>query len=583
MHEESPLKPFVRQARIGLIALIGFGFLTNMLMLVMPLYMIQVFDRVLNSGSFETLLFLTIIAVLALMVMGVLESVRKRVQDRMAAWLDRTLSPVLLNSSMSGRLAGMPASAQSLRDFGVIRQFISGPLRPLTDILWVPLFIIAVTLLHPLLGLFAVSFGVILLGVAWLNEILTQQSFLKASQENIKNLHLTDLATRNADVIHAMGMFSHFQEGWTRRNRDVLEFRRAAEDSSGVLYGLSRFLRMGAQVGILGFGAFLVLQNQLTPGGMIAGSILLARALGPLEQAIPSWRGFVSARGAYARIDTVLTAVSKSVLQRDLPPPIGKLECEKVTYIPQGNPKPALQAVSFAIEGGDQVGILGPSSAGKTTLCKILVGTLKPTDGHARLDGVDVFSWDSEELGPNVGYLPQDVELFSTSVKENIARLDPDADPENVQEAARLAGVHDMILHLPDGYDTVIGEGHMQLSGGQCQRIGLARALYGRPKLLVLDEPNSNLDGDGEEALIRAIGRAKIWGATVVLVTHQVRLLRAVNKVLVLREGRSALFGDRDDVLEQMRPKKVPVLAAEQGEERAAAHKVRFGSTVKPS
>lgn len=577
MVQENDLRSLMKQGWIGLAALVGFGFLTNMLMLAMPLYMIQIFDRVLGSGSLDTLVFLTIIVGLALLVMGVLESVRIRIQERSANWLDRTLSPILLESSIAGALSGLPANAQALRDLGAIRQFISGPLRPMTDVLWVPLFVIAITLLHPWLGIFALIFGVVLLGLAWMNEVLTREPLSLASREQVRNLQLGDLATRNADVIHAMGMLSHFRKGWIARNEDVISIRRRSGDRSGALFGVSRFLRMGAQAGILGLGAWLVLQNRLTPGGMIAGSILLARALGPLEQAISSWRSFLSARHACTRIEALMTATGSHKQQRDLPKPVGQLSCEKVTVFPKGQPRPALNQVSFDIDSGDVLGVLGPSSAGKTTLCKILVGSWRPDDGHARLDGVDVFAWDSDELGPNVGYLPQDVELFTATVKENIARLQPDPDPERVQDAARLAGVHELILHLPDGYDTLIGEGQLQLSGGQRQRIGLARALYGRPKLVVLDEPNSNLDSDGDEALKRAIDSAKGWNATIVLVTHQVRLLRPASKILVLQEGRVKLFGDRDDVLDKLRPRKVPVLYTETGKATRPASKVRFG------
>jgi len=559
------LNQVLKQGRLGLWVLIGFGFVSNMLMLATPLYMVQIFDRVLSSGSLETLLFLTLIIIVALLIAGILDAVRKKLQNRIGTWLDKRLSPVLLKASMSGALQGMPASAQSLQDLATIRRFINGPLRVLTDVLWVPIFIVAVSLLHSWLGMFAVFFGILLVAAGWLNELVTKEPVSEASEEQIKNHHLATLAVRNSDVIQAMGMFNSFSQGWQKRNNQVLEKRQIASDRSSNLYGLSRFLRMAAQAGILGLGAYLVLNNQLTAGGMIAGSILLARALGPLEQSISSWVSFLGTRSAYGRIKALLERTEFAATQSNLPGPRGRLAGEQITFIPRGHKKPVLNRVSFSLEPGTVLGILGPSSAGKTTLCKMLVGTLQPNDGHARLDSVDVFAWDSEELGKYVGYLPQDVELFSTTIAENIARLDANPDPVKVQEAAKMANVHDMVLHLENGYDTEIGDGKLHLSGGQRQRIGLARALYGRPKLIVLDEPNSNLDTDGEEALIKAIATARAWGATIVLVTHQMRLLRPVDKVLVLQEGSVKLFGDRDDILSKLRFKQVNIV--EEGEE----------------
>lgn len=436
MPKSNVLREIYHQGRLGLIALVGFGFVANMLLLATPLYMIQIFDRVLNSGSYETLFFLTLIVIIVLLVAGIMEAVRKRLQNRIGTWLDKRLSPVLLQASMRGALDGMPASAQSLQDLTTVRKFINGPLRVLTDLLWVPLFILAVSFLHSWFGMFATVFGVLLVLVAWLNEIATKKPISEASEDRIKNQHLAGLAVRNADVIQAMGMFGSFSEGWQKRNNKVLDKRRVASDRSSVLFGLSRFLRMAAQAGILGLGAYLVLGNQLTAGGMIAGSILLARALGPLEQSISSWGSFLSARSAYERIKRLLEATSYKVTQSNLPSPTGHLVCENITYIPPGHTVPALNRVNFSLDSGSVLGILGPSSAGKTTLCKILVGTWKSTDGHARLDSADVFAWDSEELGQYIGYLPQDVELFSTTIARNIARLDPDPDPLKVQMAA---------------------------------------------------------------------------------------------------------------------------------------------------
>ncbi len=555
--QKNPLTESIAQIKKGLKTLIGFGFLVNMLMLAVPIYMIQIFDRVLGSGRVETLLFLTIIVGFALLIMGVLEGVRTRLTARMGAWLDDTLSPFLIITSMRGALAGLPSTAQALRDLATIRQFISGPLRVLSDILWVPLFIFAIFLLHSWLGWFAVFAAIVLFAIAYLNEILSRDPTAEASSETVKNQHLASLAIMNADVIQAMGMLRHFLNGWQARNRSILSLQRLVADRNSVLFGISRAFRMMAQAGVLGMGAYFVINNQLTPGGMIAASILLGRALGPVEQSISSGKSYLNAKGAYQRLTMLVDFVGLKPEQMTLPKPTGVLECENVSFIPKGQEKLALNNINFKLASGDVLGVLGPSSAGKTTLCKILVGTWRATAGHARLDGVDVFAWNSEELGPNVGYLPQDVELFAATIKENIARLNPEPDPEEVIDAAKLAGVHQMILKMKDGYDTEIGDGKMQLSGGQRQRIGLARALYGRPGFIVLDEPNSNLDTEGEEALVNSIEQAKKWGATLVLVTHQVRLLRPVNKVLVIYGGQQTLFGGRDEVLSKLRFKKV--------------------------
>ncbi len=555
---DNPLAAALKECRRAIPRLALFSFFINLLILTSPIYMMQMFDRVLSSGREETLLFLTLIAGFAVLVMGSLEWVRGRLLGRIGRWLDRRLAPDLIMSSMRGALYGIATTAQPLRDLNQIRTFISTPgINTVFDSPWVPIFITVIWLLHPMLGMIALGAAIILFITALLNEYLSRRPLREAGNVSIGTMQRADAAIRNADVFQSMGMLPGFLSSWSVQNDKAANLQLTASDRNAALLGFSKFFRLFVQILILGAGAYLVLKAELTSGGMIAASILLGRALAPVEQAIGAWRGMITARDAYERLRRLMERLPPKIDAMQLPVPSGRFSCEQVVYVPRGRDTPILQGVSFAMEPGEALGIIGPSAAGKSTLCKIIVGTWQPTRGHARLDGADIFTWPSEHLGPHVGYLPQDVELFGGSVKENIARLAPDPDPLAVVEAAKTAGVHDMILHFPKGYETEIGEGGSFLSGGQRQRIGLARALYNKPKLIVLDEPNASLDSEGEESLINAIAAAKGWGATVILVAHQPRILRPVDKLMLLRDGRVELFGPRDEVLAKLRPQQV--------------------------
>ena len=564
--QADPLKAALRQCRLGLVYLIAFGFVINLLFLVAPLYMLQVFDRVLASQRMETLLMLTAIAGFALLIMGVLETVRSRIQTRMGNWLDRTMSGEMIRASVGAALAGYNANAQALRDLGTLRGFIAGGLRAILDLPWSPLFIAALWLLHPWLGWFAAGFAVLLLILAILNEWVAKRPAQDANIARVTNESLVEQAIRNADVLQAMGMMPRFLRGWDDRNAGVLEQNLRAGDRNAVLFGITRFVRMFAQVGILGLGAYFVVHGELTAGGMIAGSILLTRALAPLEQVIGAWRGMVAARASRKRLKLLTSNIAPKERPMRLPVPKGAVACEDVWFAPREGMEPTLKGINLMLEPGEVMALMGPSASGKTTLCKVIVGSWAPTKGHVRLDGADVHQFESDVLGPYVGYLPQDVELFAATVKENIARLAPSPDSKAVVAAAEAAGVHEMILGLPQGYDTPIGPDGVFLSGGQRQRIGLARALYNRPRLIVLDEPNSNLDNAGEEALIEAIDAAKKWRSTVILVTHNTRVLRPVHKIMVLKDGERQIFGPRAEVLQALRPKPVRITkTADQG------------------
>jgi PrtD family type I secretion system ABC transporter len=551
----NPLRAALTECRYGILLVAVFSLFINVLILTSPIYMMQVYDRVLASGKLETLVMLTIIAGIAVLVLGALEMVRNRVLARVGRWLERRLAPELISASLRATIQGGAPNAQSLRDLGQVRGFLGGPgVTTIFDAPWTPIFMVVIWLMHPLLGMLAVGSALVLFGLALLNEYLSRKPLRLASVMSITNIQQADQAIRNADAFQAMGMLPGFLAGWMARNEKTLALQVEAADRNAAIVGFSKFARIFVQILILAFGAYLVIKSELTSGGMIAASILLGRALAPVEQAIGAWKGMISARDAYSRLSRLLERLPPLPDMMTLPPPKGRLTCEQVVFVPRGRDKPVLNGVGFALEPGEALGIVGPSAAGKSTLCKILVGSWQPTRGHARLDGADLFSWPADHLGRYVGYLPQDVELFGGTVKDNIARLAAVPDADAVVEAAITAGVHEIILRLPNGYETEIGDGGSFLSGGQRQRIGLARALYGRPRLIVLDEPNASLDTEGEESLMAAMFRAKEWGATVIIVAHQPRILRPVDKLLLLRDGRSEMFGPRDEVLAKLMP-----------------------------
>lgn len=553
--ETNPLQAALKECRNGLPLVALFSFFINLLVLTSPIYMLQIYDRVLASGRVETLLFLTLIAGIAVLVMGLLDAVRGHVIGRIGRWFERRLAPDLIGAGVRGALLGWQGGAQPLRDLAQIRAFLAGPaVNAVFDSPWIPIFIAVIWVMHPMLGLLALLSAMVLFGFAIINEYACRQPLREASKLAIRTHQQADAAIRNADVFQAMGMLPAFLSGWNKQNDRVLALQLQATDRGAKILGLSKFARVFVQILILGTGAYLVIKMELTGGAMIGASILLGRALAPVEQAIGAWRSLVAARESYQRLKLLLDRLPPPAESMPLPAPKGRLTCEKVICVPRGRDTAVLQGVSFELEPGESLGIVGPSAAGKSSLCKILVGCWQPTRGNARLDGADLAKWPAEQLGPYVGYLPQDVELLGGSVKDNIARLEPNPDPQAVVQAALTAGVHEMILRFPDGYETEIGEGGAYLSGGQRQRIGLARALYGRPRLIVLDEPNASLDNEGEESLISAIRAAKTWGATVVLVAHQPRILGPVDKILLLRDGRVEMFGPREEIFAKLRP-----------------------------
>lgn len=547
------LEDATQKTRDGVKAVVLFSFFINVLMLSSPMYMLQVYDRVLSSRSIDTLWLLSLIIVFALLTLGLLEMVRGRIMIRMGTWLDRRLAGTVLGASVALPLKlGTEPHVQGLRDLNQLRTYLSGSeIFCLLDAPWAPIFLAFVFLLHPVLGFVALAGAVVLFSLALLNEYLTRPLMSASNRANIQALQQAESAVKNADVIQAMGILPNLIARWDRLNEDVIEKQAAASARSGTISATSRFCRLALQTAMLGVGASLVIRTQLTPGGMIAGSILMSRALAPVEQAISSWKSAISSHGAYMRLKRQLEAAPVVAESMALPAPEGHVDVAGVTYFHPGQPEAMLRGLNFSLRAGDMLGLIGPSGSGKTTLARLLLGNLSPALGNVRLDGADISKWNPDERGRWLGYLPQDIELFSGTIKDNIARLG-NVDAAQVVEAARLAGCHEMILKFPNGYDTRIGEGGANLSGGERQRVALARALYGNPVLVVLDEPNASLDGAGEEALQRVLEALKERRTTVVIIAHRPSIIQHVDKILVLADHRIQEFGDRDRVLKRL-------------------------------
>ncbi|HEX5077664.1 MAG TPA: type I secretion system permease/ATPase, partial [Geminicoccaceae bacterium] len=522
--QPTPLDDALRQARRGLLVVAGLSLFLNLLALTSPLYMFQVFDRVLASGRVETLVALTAVAAFALLCLGALEVIRARALGRISTWLDRALARTVLTASLGEALAGRPIGGQAMADLAQLRGFInSQAVFSILDAPWTPVFVAVIWLLHPWLGVLALLSALLLFTLALANELLTRAPLASASQAWLTAQRDYETALRNAEVVQAMGMLPALLARWQGDQQRVLDGQALAGDRTGLIYGTSKFARLLVQIAILGLGAYLVLEGALTGGGMIASSILLGRALAPVEQAIGAWKSFVAARAAHDRLRRLLQRHPGEAAAMQLPAPEGRISVDQLSFrAPDG--RPILKGVSFELAAGEVLAVVGPSASGKSTLCRLLTGVWPPSGGNVRLDGAEVHRWDRVEFGRHVGYLPQDVELFAGSVRDNIARM-AEAPDEAVVAAAQLAGVHDMILHLPEGYATEVGPQGTILSGGQRQCVGLARAMFGAPRVVVLDEPSASLDQVGESAVLDAIGRLKARGSTVVLVVHRPRLL----------------------------------------------------------
>ena len=552
-HENS-LQAALKACKSGFISVGFFSLFINALMLVPTFYMLQVYGRVVTSGSISTLVMLTIIMTVLMVTMGALELVRSRIMVRVSSKLDILLSRDLYRASFKRALdsGGMDSSAQALNDLTGLRQFMTGNgLFAFFDAPWLPIYIAVMFMFHPWYGWMAIVCAIILVIFAILNEKMTGSTLAAANKENIAASLYTNKNLRNAEVIESMGMLNTLIDRWAQRQKKVLTLQSIASDKGGLMSNISKTFRMLVQSLILGLGAYLAVNHEINGGLVIAGSVLLGRALAPLDLIIGSWKGFISARSQYARLNEILDKQQSEPERMSLPAPEGHVLVENLIVSAPGGKTPIIKGISFSVPAGQVVGIIGPSASGKSTLARALMGIWAPQHGVVRLDGADIANWDKDELGPHVGYLPQDIELFEGSISENIARFST-VDPESVIRAARVAGVHEMILLLPEGYDTVIGSDGVNLSGGQRQRIGLARAIYGAPRLIILDEPNSNLDETGEQALAQAIMHMKASGSTIFVITHRTTILSQLDRLIVMSAGGISMYGPREQVMAEL-------------------------------
>lgn len=566
------LERALRAMRPVLAVMLVFSFFANVLRLTIPLYMFQIFDRVMSSRSVDTLIYLTLIAVLAILVGSALAIVGQVLQGRLAAWFERQLATPVLSATLDGQLSGRSMGQQTLRDLHQIKSFIAGPpLGTLLDAPWVPLFIFVIFLFHYVLGLVALTAALVLVAVAVVNDLLTRRLQQAASEGNARTMREVDSGLRHATIVHSMGLMPSFLGRVERLSEAARETQNVVHERSAMITGLSRFIRQGAQIVIMCAGAYLVVKQEATVGVMIAGSFLLSSALSPVDRAMGAWRGVVTAWGARRRLIQQLAAVpQRSEGDHASEPGKGHLVVHQATYIPLGRNRPVLRPMTFEVLPGEILGVLGPGAAGKSTLAQLLVGALAPSSGSVQLDKVDLHEQLSADMGRNLGYLPQDPMLFPATVAENIARLEVKGGAEfsrQLVEAAQLASVHEAILNLPQRYETPIDDNSLLLSRSERQRIALARAFFGRPKLIVLDEPTTFLDRAGEATLIKSLRQLRAEGSTIVLVTQRPTLFDICDKLLLLRAGMIEAYGAPERVLARIRSQS----AAEAGAAEPAA------------
>ena len=536
--------------RRKLIVIAVFSFWVNTLVLGVPIYLFNISDRVLTSRSFDTLVMLTVVIVGAIFGHVVLDMVRRFMLMRVAVEVESRLGPPVLAAAAKASQAGSNRDFQTVADLQQLRNFITGPvLLVMFDAPVAPVYVLAIFLIHPDLGWIVCATGAVLLALAFVNQRITAVPFAQASAYSTRANIQSDAMARNSQVINAMGMIPESVMIWGRDTGESLKAQVTGQDRNIVIAGVSKFVRLSTQILMLGWGASLALDGKLTGGMMIAASIISGRALAPIEGVIDGWRSYVQARMAYVRVKALLQSSPLNLERLRLPRPTGRLSVERVLYVPPPNKKVILNGVSFTLDPGESLAIVGSSGTGKSTLGRMLVGSIMPTAGAVRLDMMDLRNWDPRQFGQSVGYLPQDVQLFPASIKANIARMQEDASDADVYDAAELADVHELVSGFTAGYETVVGMDGSPLSGGQRQRIGLARAFFGDPRLVVLDEPNSNLDTLGEIALGRALARAKQRGTTVVAITQRPALLRSVDKIMILKDGAIQAIGPRDEMI----------------------------------
>lgn len=559
-----------------------FSAIINLLMLTPSIYMLQVYDRVLASRNEITLLMLTLLMLGAFLFIAALEVVRSFVLVRVGAKFDMMLNKRIYTAAFEQNLRQSGGNAgQSLSDLTSLRQFLTGnALFAFFDAPWFPIYLFVIFMFEPALGWFALGGTVILIILAIVNERVTRAPLSEANSMAVAASAMATNNLRNAEVIESMGMLPNLMGRWFKTHGKFLSLQADASQKAGTIGAITKFVQTALQSLVLGFGALLVLENKITPGMMIAASILVGRTLQPVQQVIGVWKSWSSTRSAHERLTKLLETNPERTAGMALPKPEGKLTIEGVTASPPGVTTPIVRNLSFGIVAGDVLGVVGPSGSGKSTLARLLVGVWPAMMGKVRLDGADIYQWNKAELGPNIGYLPQDIELFSGTVSENIARFG-EVNSEKVVTAAQRAGVHEMILRLPKGYDTQLGDGGGGLSGGQKQRLGLARAMYDDPALIVLDEPNSNLDEIGEQALVTAVLDLRMRGKTIVLITHRPSILGATTKLLVMKEGSVQAFGPTQQVMAAIQDANKK--AVETAQQRAAEQAAEKPGSPRPS
>lgn len=546
-----------------------FSAAVNTLMLVPVIYMLQVYDRVMSSGSLSTLTMLTLLMVALLCALGGFEWVRSMILISASNRIEKNLRKRVSDASFKLALinGGAGNSSLAVNDLTNLRQFLTGNgLFAFFDAPWFPIYVGVMFMFHPWFGVSAIVAGIIMVALAYANEKATSEKLKEANTFGAKASAQLTGSLRNAEVIAAMGMADNIRARQEINSNQVVSLQTEASRKAGIITNVTKSFRMIVQSLLLGLGALLALQQEISPGMVIAGSLLLGRALAPIDLLVGTWKGFSIARAQYDRLGQMLEQVPANPETMSLPAPQGKITAEQVVVVPPGSQVAVVRGVSLELAAGEALGIVGPSASGKSSLARALLGIWPAHSGKVRLDGADIAAWDRSELGPYIGYLPQDIELFDGSISENICRFG-EHDPEKIVAAAKLAGVHELILRLPQGYDTVIGGAGGMLSGGQRQRIGLARAVYGEPRFMVLDEPNSNLDDQGEKELVEAIHRIKEQGCTIVIISHRTMVLQAVDKILVMKDGLPVSFGERDQVLASLSGKAV---AAPSGANNAA-------------
>lgn len=532
-----------------------FSLVVNMLMLTGPLYMLNVYDRVLGSGSLETLVALSVLVAFLYAMMGILDFVRSRVMARIGARfqarLDRRVFAAVLKATTLNRAP--QEAATGLRDLEAVQRLITSPaLMAVFDLPFAPLFFLGIFIFHPLMGILGVVGAVILLFIALANRMSTRKPLERANAASFQSEALGSQIRSESEMVHSLGMREAAFDRWQIARSASLDATIGAADASGTFTSLTKAFRLFLQSAMLGLGAYLVLQGELTPGAMIAGSILLGRALAPIEMIVGQWAIFQKGREGWRRLATLLGAIPEDEKRTELPKPAARLIADQVTVIPPGEQQASLRMISFDVKPGQAVGVIGTSGAGKSTLARALTGVWRPAGGKIRLDGAALDQYDPDVLGQHIGYLPQRVHLFDGTIKENIARMSKAPDDAAVVDAAKKAAAHEMILKLPDGYDTRVSTNGGRLSGGQIQRVGLARAMYGDPVVLVLDEPNSNLDNDGSSALNNAIKVAKSEGKTVFIMAHRPAAIQECDLLLVIENGARRAFGPKDEVMREV-------------------------------